>query len=257
MFDNFHIDRVAQLFRTERAQVVCILLFIVLSAFLTLRYVVVPQREMANENMMVRSQLESSHYASIAITNMLAIAEHENANLAQLSNEWFRIAERLSTFSNGHAQDIASANRIDYKVDLYELRQRLRNKSKELRIPLLPSELGLEDNLDSSDGVRERMMQLRAVEKLADLTLERQIQRLVEIYPLAPVTHVDKQGRRLFEEYPVRVECDIDFDNLFTLFQSVYERDQLFVFRNLRLEAGPTFDAKLRVKAVLSALLFD
>lgn len=241
---------------TERMQVVFILLFVLASAFLTFRFVTVPQREMAANNKSVRSQLESSRYASLAISNMLTIAEHESANLATLSNEWHRIAARLAAFTDQPELLDAAVNRIDYKVELYELRQRLQEKSEELKIQLLPVELGLDETLTSSDAIRVRMTQLRAVEKLADLTLDRGIQRLVEIYPLEPITHKDNKGRRLFEEYPVRIECDVDFENLFIFFQSVFEENQVFTFRNLRVESGPTFDAKLRVKAVLSALLF-
>lgn len=241
---------------TERMQVVFILLFVLASAFLTFRFVTVPQREMAANNKSVRSQLESSRYASLAISNMLSIAEHESANLATLSNEWHRIAARLAAFTDQPELLDAAVNRIDYKVELYELRQRLQEKSEELKIQLLPVELGLDETLTSSDAIRVRMTQLRAVEKLADLTLDRGIQRLVEIYPLEPITHKDNKGRRLFEEYPVRIECDVDFENLFIFFQSVFEENQVFTFRNLRVESGPTFDAKLRVKAVLSALLF-
>lgn len=241
---------------TERMQVVFILLFVLASAFLTFRFVTVPQREMAANNKSVRSQLESSRYASLAISNMLSIAEHESANLATLSNEWHRIAARLAAFTDQPELLDAAVNRIDYKVELYELRQRLQEKSEELKIKLLPVELGLDETLTSSDAIRVRMTQLRAVEKLADLTLDRGIQRLVEIYPLEPITHKDNKGRRLFEEYPVRIECDVDFENLFIFFQSVFEENQVFTFRNLRVESGPTFDAKLRVKAVLSALLF-
>ncbi|MDD4025653.1 MAG: hypothetical protein PHN85_06990, partial [Kiritimatiellae bacterium] len=208
---------------TERMQVVFILLFVLASAFLTFRFVTVPQREMAANNKSVRSQLESSRYASLAISNMLSIAEHESANLATLSNEWHRIAARLAAFTDQPELLDAAVNRIDYKVELYELRQRLQEKSEELKIQLLPVELGLDETLTSSDAIRVRMTQLRAVEKLADLTLDRGIQRLVEIYPLEPITHKDNKGRRLFEEYPVRIECDVDFENLFIFFQSVFE----------------------------------
>jgi len=241
---------------TERMQVVFILLFVLVSAFLTIRFVTLPQREMAANNKSVRAQLESSRYASLAISNMLTIAEHESANLAALSNEWHRIATRLAAFTDQPGLLDATVNRIDYKVELYELRQRLQAKSEELKIQLLPVELGLDETLTSSDAIRVRMTQLRAVEKLADLTLDRGIQRMVEIYPLAPIEHKDTNGKHLFDEYPVRIECDVDFDNLFIFFQSVFEENQVFTFRNLRVESGPTFDAKLRVKAVLSALLF-
>lgn len=238
-------------------QVVFILLFVLFSAFLTVRFVVTPQRELAENNRMVREQLDQSRYANLSLINMQAIADHEAANLTTLSNEWSRIAERLATFPNQAVMRNTEVNRIDYKVQLYEIRQRLQTKSDELKIKLMPTELGLDETVASGDVIRVRMLQLKAVEKLADLTLDRQIQRLVEIYPLPPVEHTDKKGRRTFEEYPVRLECDVDFEHLFTFFQSVFEEGQVFAFRNLRIESGPTFDAKLRVKAILSALLFE
>lgn len=246
-----------RLLKTERMQVVFILLFVLVSLFLTIRFVVLPQRELSDNNRMVREQLQGSRYASFSLTNMQAIASHESSSLQTLSNEWARIAERLSTFPNQKTMQSASVNRIDYKVQLYEIRQRLQAKSGELKIQLMPTELGLDESLTSGDAIRVRMLQLKAVEKLADLTLDRQIQRLVEIYPLPPVEHKDKKGRKVFEEYPVRLECDVDFEHLFTFFQSVFEENQVFVFRNLRIESGPTFDSKLRVKAILSALLFE
>ena len=246
-----------QFLKTERMQVVLILLFIFVSAFLTVRFVLLPQREMEEQNRQVREQLDSSRYAHLSLTNMLALADHESVNLRILSNEWARIAERLATFPNQTVMRNTAVNRIDYKVQLYEIRQRLQEKSGELKIQLMPTELGLDESVASGDAIRVRMMQLKAVEKLADLTLDRQIQRLVEIYPLEPVQHSDKKGRKIFEEYPVRLECDVDFEHLFTFFQSVFEENQVFAFRNIRIESGPTFDSKLRVKAILSALLFE
>ena len=246
-----------QFLKTERMQVVLILLFILVGAFLTVRFVLLPQREMEEQNRQVREQLDSSRYAHLSLTNMLALADHESVNLRILSNEWARIAERLATFPNQTVMRNTAVNRIDYKVQLYEIRQRLQEKSGELKIQLMPTELGLDESVASGDAIRVRMMQLKAVEKLADLTLDRQIQRLVEIYPLEPVQHSDKKGRKIFEEYPVRLECDVDFEHLFTFFQSVFEENQVFAFRNIRIESGPTFDSKLRVKAILSALLFE
>ena len=82
--------------KTERMQVAFILLFVLVSAFLTVNFVLLPQRELAEQNRMVREQLAGSRYASLSITNMQAIADHESANLRTLSNEWSRIAERLA-----------------------------------------------------------------------------------------------------------------------------------------------------------------
>lgn len=243
--------------KTERAQVICIMLFIAAGLFCTIRFVVIPQQRMAEDNRNVRSRLAHSKFAAYSINGMQTVAEHELENLQKLSNEWARITARLSSFEDQKVVQDIGVNRIDYKVELYEIRERLKSKSRELNIPLVPEQLGLDESLKSGEGIRERMLQLKAVEKLADLNLDRQIQRLVEIYPLTPVEHLDKNGRLVFTEYPVRVECDIDFANLYTSFQSVFEENQVYAFRNIRVESGPTFDAKLRVKAILSALLFE
>ncbi|HPS09548.1 MAG TPA: hypothetical protein PLG22_18615, partial [Kiritimatiellia bacterium] len=125
-----------QFLKTERMQVVLILLFVVISAFLTVRFVLIPQRELAENNRMVRQQLESSRYANFSLTNMQAIANHESANLVTLSNEWSRIAERLAAFPNQTVVRNTEVNRIDYKVQLYEIRQRLQARSGELKIQL-------------------------------------------------------------------------------------------------------------------------
>ena len=251
------ISELAQVLKTERAQVVLILLSIAIGAICMVHFVVLPQREMALNNRSVRDQLEGSRYAKFAIEDMENMAASEAASLAQLSNEWARTAEGLATFPNQALMRDAEVNLIDYKSYLYDIRERLREKSKELKIQLLPGDLGMDEEISSGEAVRVRMLQLRAVEKLADLTLDRQIQRLVEIYPLEPVAHLDEKGARTFEEYPVRLECDVDFEHLYTFFQSTFEEGQIFTFRNVRVESGPTFVAKLRVKAVLSALLFE
>jgi len=243
--------------KTEKAQVVCIILLIAVGIFCTFRFVVVPQQRMNEANKMVRNRLARSEFVDYSINGMHSVANHELQNLQKLSNEWARITARLTSFEDQSVVQDIGVNRIDYKVQLYEIRERLKKKSEELNIQLMPEQLGMEEALTSSDAIRVRMLQLKAVEKLADLTLDRQIQRLVEIYPLQPVEHKDSKGRLIFTEYPVRIECDIDFEQLYTSFQSVFEENQIFAFRNIRIESGPTFDANLRLKAVLSALLFE
>lgn len=243
--------------KTERAQVICIIVFIVIGLYCTITFVVTPQRRMAEQNRSVRSRLARSKFAAYSINSMQTVASHEIQNLEKLSNEWARISARLTTFEDQNVVQDISVNRIDYKVQLYEIRERLKAKSEELDIPLVPDQLGLDESVTSGETIRVRMLQLKAVEKLADLNLDRQIQRLVEIYPLAPIEHKDANGELVFTEYPVRLECDIGFENLYTGFQSIFEENRVYAFRNIRVESGPTFDAKLRVKAILSALLFE
>ncbi len=251
--NRFNLD----FLKTERAQVICIILMIGVGLFSTIRFVVIPQRDMAENNQAIRRRLARSKYAAYSISSMQQVAQHELQNLGKLSNEWARISVRLTSFEDQSIVQDIGVDRIDYKVQLYEIRERLKAKSKELDIPLIPGQLGLDESVTSGEAIRVRMLQLKAVEKLADLSLDRQIQRLVEIYPLPPIEHMDKNGKLIFTEYPVRVECDIDFENLYTSFQSVFEENRIFAFRNIRVESGPTFDAKLRVKWILSALLFE
>jgi len=249
---NPQLQSVVDFVKTERMQVILILLLVVLSVFLTVQFVVLEQLDTKERNRNQRQQLESSPYASQSFTNMQTIADQERANLNVLSNEWALITERLKSLQS---QEV-SATIIEYKVKLYEARERLRKKSEAMKITLIPTDF-VDEILTSNEDIRTRILQLNAVERLADLTLDRQIQQLVEIYPLPPIQHVDKQGQKTFAEYPVRVECDVDFNNLYSFFQAVFEENQVFVFRNFRIESGPTFDAKLRVKAIMSALLFD
>ena len=251
--NRFNLD----FLKTERAQVIGIMVLIIIGLYCTINFVVRPQRQMAEQNRSVRRRLARSKFAAYSIDSMQTVATHELQNLEKLSNEWARISARLTSFDDQNIVQDIGVNRIDYKVQLYEIRERLKAKSKELDIPLVPEQLGLDESVTSGEAIRERMLQLKAVEKLADLNLDRQIQRLVEIYPLPPIEHKDKNGKLVFTEYPVRMECDIDFENLYTSFQSVFEENRVYAFRNIRVESGPTFDAKLRVKAILSALLFE
>lgn len=249
--------QIVKFLKMERTQVLLILLATVTAALLMVNFVLLPQRGLRAQNRALRERLENHRFARIPIGEISRLADEEGLQLAGLLNEWSRIGARLGTFPEGLPNREDQLNRIDYKVQLYEIRKRLREKSRKLKIQLLPTELGLDDNLTDGEEIRVRMLQLKAVERLADLTLDRQIQSLVEIYPLSPVVHTDTRGGKTFEEFPVRIECDVDFNHLFTFFQSVFEKGQVFTFRNIRIESGPTFASKLRVKAVLSALLFE
>ncbi|MCL2104414.1 MAG: hypothetical protein FWH21_05075 [Kiritimatiellaeota bacterium] len=248
---NPQLQSVVDFVKTERMQVILILLFVILSIFFTVQFVVLEQLNTAQELRNERDGLNASQYASQSSANLLAIVEQERANLNTISNEWSRIAKRLATLHPPKFTDT-----IDYKVQLYNVRDSLQKKSEQLKIKLIPTEF-MDDALSSDEDTQMRMLQLSAVEYLADLTLDRQIQQLVELYPLPPIEHVDAKGNKTFSEYPVRVECDVDFTHLYSFFQVVFEENKVFTFRNFRIESGPTFDSKLRVKAIMSALLFD
>jgi hypothetical protein len=242
---------------SERSQVTLILLLTVGILFATWYFLLLPQRQMNDEIMKLRQDLAASKYAHESIPSLHQAVAAEQAQEQRLKEEWEQTATRLATFANQAALRRAEVGRIDFKVELFRTRQRLVDKSDALAIKLIPTDLGVDDALLTNDKVRERMLQLKAVEKLADLTLDRRIERLVAINPLTPTAYKSPDGRFCFDEYPMQVAFDIAFPNLYTLLQSVFEENQIFAFRNIRIESGPRNQSPVRVHAVMSALVFE
>jgi len=242
---------------SERQQVALILFVALLGVALVWFLLLRPQMRVRDENEQIRQQLASSRYANLSMESLKEVAELETQAEKRLQGEWRASRARLGTFSNQDTLRKADVARIDYKVELFNTRQRLLEKSKNLEIPLLPVDLGLDEQLMTNDQVRDRMLQLKAVDHLADLALDNRIQQLVSITPLASVEHAGPDGKTVFTEYPVRVVFDADFVNLYQLFQSVFEENRLFVFHAVRVVSGPSVASRLRVQAVLSALVFE
>jgi hypothetical protein len=242
---------------SERTQVALILFLTLGALFATWYFLLLPQSRMKAENASLLRQLEHNNSAHTSIPSLFKAVEVEIANAARLEQEWTQTADRLATFANQAALRRAEVGRIDFKVELFKTRQRLVEKSDALGIQLIPTDLGIDDAILSRDKIREHMLQLKTVEKLADLTLDRRIERLVSINPLPPAAYKSPDGKFCFDEYPVRVEFDVAFDNLYALFQSVFEENHVFAFRNVRIESGPRANSPVRVNAVMSALVFE
>jgi len=244
---------------SERTQVALILFLTLGALFATWYFLLLPQHQMNAEIAILRQQLAASKYAHDSIPGLLQAAAAENANVSRLEQEWGRTTERLATFANQAALRRAEVGRIDFKVELFHTRKSLVEKSDALGIQLIPTDLGIDDVILSRDNdkIREHMLQLKTVEKLADLTLDHRIERLISINPLPPKAYKSPDGRFCFDEYPVRVEFDVAFDNLYALFQSVFEENHVFAFRNIRIESGARPNSPVRVNAVMSALVFE
>jgi len=247
---------VPRLHLSERTQVTLILVVALGGIFSIWYFLLLPQHQMTAETDALRRQLDNSPFRHQSPNALRKAIEVERASLAKLDQDWAQTAERLATFANQAVLRRAEW-RIDYKQDLFLTRRRLVEKSDALGIQLVPTDLGIDDAITDRDRIRERTLQLKAVEKLADLTLDRRIERLVSILPLPPVTHKAPDGRICFDEYPVRVECDVSFDNLYALFQAVFEENRVFAFRSIRIAAGHKPDAPVRINAIMSALVFE
>ena len=249
----------ASSFRLTEQQQVLLIIVGAIGVLLAIWFLLLsPMLEKRAENARTEEKLRHSPYANYSMEDLRAAAEHETEGGKRLKAEWAETADRLGTFPSQEILRSSAVGRIDYKKELFDTRVRLIEKSESLGARLDALDLGLADALgDNDEETRVRMLQLRSVERLADLALDRRIQRLRSIEPLPPLRHTGADKKPVFDEFPVRADFDIEFDNLFVLFQAVFEEGQVFVFRDIRIESGALPDDPLRVKATLSALLFE
>lgn len=243
---------------SERNQIILFLVVIVgvLVAVWNLTFSgITAQKE---ENRAIRAKLEKSGFLHQTKEALEATIRHETEVHEQLTREWSNTVDRLAASVSGNAlygRDNVLA--IDYRVHLLQTRRRLDRKAGQLGIRLSASELGMSEEVFSHDNPREMMVQLQTIERLVDLALDRRIRTLVKVTPKDPVEHLDPKGALLFEEFPVDVEFEIDFDEFYDLFRVVFEEGHVFVFKNIRIMSGTSERAPLRVRAVLSALVFN
>ena len=69
--------------------------------------------------------------------------------------------------------------------------------------------------------------------------------------------HKGRDKKLLFTEYPVDVDFEVAFEDLYIFFQSILEEDRVFFIRNMRVLAGTVPGAPLRVEAVMSSVIFE
>ncbi len=242
---------------SERQQVVLIITLSVLGILALWFFLLRPQAERRAEIDRKWTKHRNSRYANMSKDDLLNEQKTVEQSFARVQEEWNEIRKRLSTYTKTEALVGANVGKIDYKVELLNERARLAEKSNLLGIELIPRNLGMEESVTAQEDARVLMLQLRAIEKLADLALDRRIARLIAIEPQAPIHHHRKDGDRavFLEEYPVKAEFDISLEALYDLLHAVFEKNRVFVFRQLRVNTGVRENAPLRVSAIMSAVI--
>ncbi len=212
--------------------------------------------EQRAENAAERERLAKMGFSNQTKEELAAKVDHEKEVRAMLEAEWTNAVAKLETISGSSLYGRDNVLRIDYKVHLLQARDRIRRKADQLGIKLTEAEMGMSEEVFSTDDPRVLMVQLLTAERMVDLALERRIQNLVRVHPLPPVEHNDGAGALIFEEFPVEVGFDVDFESFYDLFHVVFEEGRLFVFKNVRITSGATAEAPLRVRATLSSMVF-
>jgi Tfp pilus assembly protein PilO len=170
---------------------------------------------------------------------------------------WEKAARELSTFEKQEILRTTEVGKIDFKVALFEVRERLRRKADEYGIrPTF--ELAIDEKVLSNEDARKRMLQLRAAERIMDTTLGLKVHRIESVEPLEPVAHQDPETGEVFlEEYPVRIQFVGNIENVYAFFQELFQTNRVFAVRRMRLEKESLNNPdQIRAEATVSALVF-
>lgn len=216
------------------------------------------RKQLEREIETMSTQLAQSNYLLGEDPLRAKRAQAESQFLA-LSTQWTQAVARVSMKPEQAEVGAEEIGHIDFKVRLYKVRQRLRQKSNELGVAL-PYDLGIDDAVNSNEDARKLMFQLRAVEEMADLALNLKIKTIQHIEPMDPLPHAtpgDPEASYL-EEYPVSVSLFGTTANLQELLRGVLGPGHVFLLKNLRVEkASPSQPDLLDIRAVFSALVFS
>lgn len=243
---------------SERHQVLLVIPIVIAAFVIIWALALHPQFERRREIVTLRAQLAKSPYASQSMDNLLKIAEQERQLGERTKAEWNETVKRLSTFGDQGDLINAPVGRIDYKMELFKVRYDLSMRSTQHGVQLVPQDLGLRDALGGNDDeIKLRWLQLKTVERLVDTILSRKVFKLHSISPLDPIKHFGLNQDLLFTEYPVDVDFEVAFEDLYLFFQSVLEENRIFFIRNLSVRAGSLPSAPLRIKAVMSSSIFE
>jgi hypothetical protein len=244
---------------SERQQVLAIILMAGVAIFALWFFLLLPQtrerRKLSAQIAATESELVKKSFLNDEET-LRTIKAREDEHTGALLAQWTDVANRLGTFSNQQDLVAAAVDRIDFKVQLLRLRGKLKDKADFEKIKL-PRDLGMTDFVGSNEDARKLLIQLGAVAKLVDLTLDLNIATVRNIEPLQPIPHsADIAGGRFLEEYPVRIEYLGPLDSFFDLLHATLKSPNAFILKGLRIESADQRGRTVKVNAVLSALLF-
>ncbi len=179
-----------------------------------------------------------------------------------MSEEWGELVDRVQTFSSPAklADLLASSEegRIDYKVALFDARQRM-SEVAEANGVAIPADLGMTETIGTDEVMASRLWQLATNVSLIELLIENGALAIDSIRLLDPIDFpVTALGdSSILKIYPVEFTSVIPFDALVELIRAFDKNDRFFALQRLMVKSiDPKQPDILKVKAVSSALLF-
>lgn len=188
--------------------------------------------------------------------------ERELRLKSEMSNEWIELVDRVQTFSSPAklADLLASSEegRIDYKVALFDARQRMSQVAAS-RDVVIPSDLGMTETIGTDEVMASRLWQLATNVSLIELLIDSGALAIDSIRLLDPIDFpVTSLGdSSILKIYPVQFTAIMPFDALVKLIRNFDKGDRFFAMQRLMvMSIDPKQPDILRVNAVASALLF-
>lgn len=188
--------------------------------------------------------------------------ERELRLKSEMSNEWIELVDRVQTFSSPAklADLLASSEegRIDYKVALFDARQRMSQLAAS-RDVVIPSDLGMTETIGTDEVMASRLWQLATNVSLIELLIDSGALAIDSIRLLDPIDFpVTSLGdSSILKIYPVQFTAIMPFDALVKLIRNFDKGDRFFAMQRLMvMSIDPKQPDILRVNAVASALLF-
>ena len=245
---------------SERQQVVIIIVVAGMVLFSLAFFILAPlnmrRHQLERENLAKTEQLTREGYP-LGEEPLIQQRAAENQRKREFLKYWQDATNRLDAFPDMASTTTGTIEHIDYKVELFDVENHLRDRARQLGIKI-PGDLGLDDTLRSNEDARTRTLQLRAVKKLVDLLLDLKTGTIKSVEPLEPFLHSAGANKEVFmEEYPVLLHCQSGLANVLTLLRALKTIDHTLVVRRLRIQRMPGDSAEqLELNAVLSALVF-
>ena len=181
----------------------------------------------------------------------------------RLTAEWERQRAGIRTIRDSSTlDDILSPSiegRIDFKVALFEARQRLGQMALAHAVKL-PPDLGVPDTIGADEDTEIRLGQMAATVLLLKRCIEHGIPRIDAVDPDPPtLIQLEEEMDRNITFYPVRIRMTAHYDELMQLLDALRHDDILFALRRLHImNAGPglldplTIDAEWSIVALAS-----
>ncbi len=255
------LDTTARIVATERRKIVAVFLWsllciaVLLVIFMQLVHM---ERRLENDIRLKEAELRSNR----ARVNGESLVERLNAEREKetyLLGEWKRYSNLLETWQAKEVSDEGDAGeaaRIDFKVALFNARERLTNRAEEAGTTL-PTDIGISENIETDENTAVRFLQLAAVQKLVGFALDIGIPEIFEIAALLPKPVPAADGEEEYiEQYPVRLGMRCSLNAFIQFLGQVMHAKHFFTVAHIHAEMSSKSNPHLlEITVILNPLV--